>query len=96
MWAKIKAWYASFHKSFHDSEVIVFARLQILGAAIWAVLTVTDLSPLLEQKWVTCWLLFSGGVTEYARRRRSEVVVSGELVPTVVVDHVENETGMKL
>jgi hypothetical protein len=96
MFAKFKAWWVAFRKSFHDSEVIVFARLQLLGAVIWGTLTVTDLSPLLEPKYVTLWLLLSGAVTEYAKRRRTEVVSSGELVPTVVVEHVETETGMKL
>lgn len=61
MWAKIKEWCRGAH-------TIVFARLQIIFAAVWAVLTVTDLAPLLGPKWIVVWLLFSGIVTEYLRR----------------------------
>lgn len=64
MWSKIKAW-------FKDSETIFFARLQVLAGAVWAVLTAADLSPLLEPKWLTVWLIASGIITELARRRRA-------------------------
>lgn len=59
---KCKAW-------FKNSTTILWARLQVLFAAVWAVLTQTDLAPLLDQKWLTGWLIFSGVVTELTRRR---------------------------
>ena len=68
----LKAWWASFHHSFHDSEVIVFARLQVIFGIVWGILTVTDLSPLIENpKYITGWLLFSGMITEMLRRNRA-------------------------
>lgn len=62
MWQKIKDW-------FHGSLTIAWARLQLVIAAIWSVLVMTDLSPVLGQKWLTAWLVLSGIVTELARRR---------------------------
>ena len=59
---RIKAW-------FKNSTTILWARLQVLAAAVWAVLTQTDLAPLLDQKWLTGWLILSGVVTELTRRR---------------------------
>jgi hypothetical protein len=61
-WEKIKAW-------FKDSLTIAWARLQVLFAALWGVLTTTDLAPLLNPKWLTAWLVLSGLVTELTRRR---------------------------
>ena len=61
-WNEIKAW-------FKNSLSIAWARLQILIAAVWAALTAVDLTPVLSQKWLTAWLIFSGVVTELARRR---------------------------
>lgn len=66
MWEKIKAW-------FKDSETIFFARLQVVAGAVWAVLTAIDLSPLLEPKWLTVWLIASGVLTELLRRRRADM-----------------------
>jgi hypothetical protein len=68
----LKAWWASFQHSFHDSEVIVFARLQVLFGVVWGVLTATDLAPLINNpKYLTSWVLFSGFVTEMLRRNRA-------------------------
>ncbi len=63
MWARIRVF-------FHDSEVIVWSRLQLLVGAVWAVLVVSDLSSVLPAKWLPWWLIFSGIVTEYTRRAR--------------------------
>jgi hypothetical protein len=71
MWEKIKAW-------FRDSEVIFFARLQMLLGAVITVLIATDLSPLLaagmptKQQLILAAIVFMQGVlTEYLRRRRA-------------------------
>lgn len=72
---------------FWRSETIAWARLQMFVGIVWTVLSATDLSPLLDPKWLTYWLIFSGVVTELLRRRGSTpqtVLVSeirdGELV----------------
>lgn len=61
-WDKIKAW-------FKDSLTIAWARVQLVLAAAWGVLLTVDLTPVLSQKWMTAWLIFSGVVTELTRRR---------------------------
>ena len=66
---KIKNW-------FLHSETIAWGRLQMFIGAVWAVLVVTDLSPLLSPKYMTLWLVISGGLTEYFRRRNSEVMTT--------------------
>lgn len=65
-WDQIKAW-------FDYNETILWARLQVLVGAVWAVLQATDLSPVLQGKYMTYWLVFSGVVTELLRRRGTEI-----------------------
>lgn len=96
MIAHIKAWWKATYDSFHKSEVILWARIQVLASAIWAVAIVTDLSSWMGPKTLAIWLLFSGTVTEYARRRGSTVISTGELVATPVVEKVEVETGLDM
>lgn len=82
MWATIKSSIVSFHQSFHKSGTLVFARLQILFGAIWTVLTMTDLAPLIgNPKILTGWLLFSGVVTEMTRRSGTYADDDGHLMP---------------
>ena len=72
MWATTRAWALKFHASFHDSEVILFARIQVLFGIAWAILSVTDMAPLITNpKYLTAWLLGSGMVTEMLRRNRA-------------------------
>lgn len=63
MWDRIRVW-------FMDSETIVWARIQFFVGAVWAVLSVSDLSAILPAKWLPFWLIFSGIVTEMSRRAR--------------------------
>lgn len=67
MWNDIKAWW----RSWKNSGTILWARLQVLGGAVWTVLTQTDLAPLLNPKYLTYWLIVSGVVTELVRQRRA-------------------------
>lgn len=65
MWAKFK-------QSFHDSEVILLARLQVIAGVVWQVLIHTDLSPIItNQEYLTYWLMASGVITEMARKSRA-------------------------
>lgn len=70
MWAAIKAKVEGW---FVYSETILWARLQVFVGVVWSVLAASDLSPLLNPKWMTWWLIFSGVVTEYLRRRGTEI-----------------------
>jgi hypothetical protein len=82
MWQTIKINAVKFHRSFHQSGVIWFARVQVLLGAAWAALTAVDLAPLIgNPKYVTAWLVFSGIVTEYSRRSNSVEDHEGHLVP---------------
>jgi hypothetical protein len=72
MVAHFSAWWTSFQHSFHDSEVIVFARFQVVFGILWGILQVTDLAPLIDNpKYYTGWLMFSGFITEMLRRNRA-------------------------
>ncbi len=66
LWNHIRVW-------FHDSETIVWARLQVLFGAIIGLVTMVDpslITGVLPSKWVPFWLLVSGLITEYVRRNR--------------------------
>ena len=71
MWKKLVA-------SFHDSEVLIWSRLQVvlgvLGSVVLALLHVVlqvDMSALFaDPKYLVLWLVFSGLLTEFLRNRR--------------------------
>jgi hypothetical protein len=65
MFTSIKTW-------FNSSEVIFWARAQVVVGAVWTALSASDLSPLLDPKWLTYWLIANGIVTELLRRRGTE------------------------
>ena len=73
MWAWIK-------QSFHDSEVIVFARLQVFAGVLLGIVHFAlpiilglDLSGVIQNpKVFVLWMLFSGLLTEYLRRLRTD------------------------
>lgn len=82
MWLTIKTNALAFHRSFHKSAVIWLARGQVVLGAVWFALTAVDLAPLIgNPKYVTAWLVFSGVVTEYARRSNTFEADDGRLVP---------------
>jgi hypothetical protein len=82
MWQTVKNNALAFHRSFHQSGTIVFARLQVLVGTVWCVLTATDLAPLISNpKYLTYWLIASGVITELSRRSRSVEDEEGHLVP---------------
>ena len=64
MWEFLRDWC-------HDSETIVWARLQLVLGAIWAVLSSTDLAAVLPAGYLPYWLILSGVVTEILRRSRA-------------------------
>jgi hypothetical protein len=73
---KPPTWWERTVKFFKDSEVIFFARLQMVIAAVIVVATTMDWSPLVfsnNKKQVTIFaVMFAQGfLTEYLRRRRA-------------------------
>lgn len=65
----------AFRKWIKDSETIAWARLQVLVGLVLGVLTALDpnlIGAVLPEKWVPIWFLFSGIVTEVARRSRAK------------------------
>lgn len=72
-----KTWWNKAVQFFKDSEVIFFARLQMLIGALLVVATTMDWSPLLfadNKKQITVFavVFVQGLITEYLRRRRAE------------------------
>lgn len=65
-WARLKEW-------FYNSETILWARIQLFGGILWTVLSTTDMMPLLSPQYLTYWLIANGIITEYLRRRGTEV-----------------------
>jgi hypothetical protein len=66
MWERIKAF-------FGDSEVIFWARLQLLLGTVAAAVTYFDpglLAPVLPAEWLPWAIVANGVATEYLRRRR--------------------------
>lgn len=67
MWERIKTFFA-------DSEVIFWARLQLVLGGLAATITYFDpglLAPILPAEWLP-WVVFANGIaTEYLRRRRA-------------------------
>lgn len=63
MWNAIK-------RFFLDSETIFWARLQLAIGAAWEVLIQTDMTTVIPPDWMPWWLMISGIVTEFMRRRR--------------------------
>jgi hypothetical protein len=74
MWTRIKNW-------FRNSETIFWSRLQVLVGSLWVALSASDLSPLLNPKYMAIWLIFNGFITEYLRRRSTETVTVPPVVP---------------
>lgn len=58
----------------HDSETVVWARLQVLIGALWEVASTTDISPIFVtfgwEKWVPLGMMGMGIITELVRRSR--------------------------
>ena len=74
MWENLMAW-------FRDSETIFWARVQVVGGILFAVIPTLNIMPILDenltpkQRWtLAAWIVFSGIVTEAARRYRADDV----------------------
>lgn len=83
-----KTWWEGTKNWFWRSETILFARLQILVGTVWTVLAATDLSPVLNPKLMTYWLVASGVISELLRRR-------GSLQETVIVPQQQSDGTVK-
>lgn len=88
MWQTIKTNLIAFNKSFYNSGTIIFARLQVLLGVVFTVASATDLTPFLGNgKYLTSWLILSGVITEYTRKRGTGCL-DGHLVPTSMIPPV--------
>ncbi len=73
MWAKFKA-------SFHGSEVIIWARLNVAFGALYAGVQFLDLTIFdLDRKWVVAWAVANGIIGELLRRHRAEYDDDGKM-----------------
>ncbi len=68
MWRKVRTF-------FRDSETIFWARLQMFGAALIAVLATIDpmlFASYIPTGWLPIYIFVSGVITEIARRLRAD------------------------
>lgn len=73
MWERFKA-------SFHSSETLVWARIQMVGGAILIAATQTDLSPFLSNpKVLAGYVMINGFLSEILRRSNTVVADDGHL-----------------
>ncbi len=74
MWGKIKALFWYIHNTFHDSEVILWSRVQVLAGVVWV--AVQSLDPALlfkaHPEYLVYYLIFSNVVNELLRRSRED------------------------
>jgi hypothetical protein len=77
-WFKDEFWYL--YQTFHDSEVILWSRFQVLLGTIWVALQGVDVSPIITNpKWLVYWVIFSNLVNEALRRRHAEYDEHGSI-----------------
>jgi hypothetical protein len=62
-----------FHDSFHDSEIIVWARLQFMFGSAFVALQGVDMSVFISDRHMLMgYIFFNGLVTEVLRRNRED------------------------
>ena len=54
---------------FKDSLTVVWARIQMVLGVILSVVAAVDMSPIIPPRWLPLWLIASGVITEFCRRR---------------------------
>lgn len=82
VWRITKENFWKFYWSFHNSEVIMWARIQLFVGVVWTVLSTTDLAPLISNpKYLTYWLILNGVVTEMLRRHKADFKSSDTSAP---------------
>jgi hypothetical protein len=76
----IKNEWSYLYGTFHGSETILWARLNVALGSAWAALQVADLSPVFNNpRLLTYWIIFSNFVNEFARRNRAEYNPDGSI-----------------
>lgn len=80
MWEFIKRECAYLHGTFHDSEVILWSRLNVALGSAWYALQGVDVSPILKDPhYLVLWIIFSNFINEMLRRRRGDYDEDGKL-----------------
>jgi len=80
MWQWIKDEYAYLHGTFHDSEVILWARAQYILLALYTALQSVDVSQIVSDRHLLQGYIFTNAlVSELLRRRKAEYNPDGTL-----------------
>lgn len=80
MWQFIKEKYLYIHSTFRSSEVILWARFNVLMGTVWIALQGVDVSPLIKDpKYLVYYIIFSNVVNELMRRRKAEFNADGSI-----------------
>lgn len=62
-----------FHASFHDSEIILWARVQVVLGCAYAALQGVDMTTFISDRRMMMYYLFANGlITEMLRRNRED------------------------
>lgn len=73
MWQFVKREFTYLHGTFHDSETILWSRIQMGLGAAWLSISQSDLSQIITNpKWFGYWVIFNAFVTEMLRRSRED------------------------
>ena len=80
MWQFIKDKFWYIHNTFHDSEVILWSRLNVLFGVTWVALQGVDVSPLISNpKTLVYYIIVSNVINELLRRRKADYNDDGSL-----------------
>ena len=73
MWRFIKDKSRWSYETFHASETILWARIQMFAGAVFLVASTSDVSPFFSNpKHLAIWTMTNGIITEYLRRRNAD------------------------
>lgn len=72
--------YNYLYSTFHGSETILWARLNMALGSAWFACQAADFGPIFNNpKYLTMWIIFSNFVNEMARRRNAQFDEAGKL-----------------
>lgn len=77
----LRAWWTSFHASFHDSDTLVWARAQFAFLGIYTAMQSVDMSLIIADKHLLQGYIFVNAFVTEMLRRRGEDWKSNVKVP---------------
>lgn len=79
----VRNYYSRFHSTFHDSSVIVFARINVMLGIAWTAMQGIDVSALKvfhdHPEYLVYYMIFANAVNEVLRRNGAEYHDDGRI-----------------